>query len=136
MVKNNEKTSRHDKTGCYDGDFKNSHHQTIMTPSQIIQLQALKLKATIDGHHPQIIDSIIENPANQEGLKKDFRNVCALIPSLQFEDLERLCNLLDLSKREVISMALNVFIPMANGIVSEVDPFEAQDAVEALKESK
>jgi hypothetical protein len=107
-----------------------------MTPSQIIQLQALKLKATIDGHHPQIIDSIIENPANQEGLKKDFRNVCALIPSLQFEDLERLCNLLDLSKREVISMALNVFIPMANGIVSEVDPFEAQDAVEALKESK
>jgi hypothetical protein len=102
-----------------------------MTPSQIIQLQALKLKSTIDGHHPAIIDSVIANPANEEGLKKDFRNVCALIPSFQFEELEGLCNLLDLSKREVITMALNVFIPMAQKIVSEVNPFESEEAAKA-----
>lgn len=104
-----------------------------MTPSQVIQLQALKLKATIDGHHPRIIDSLIANPANEQELKKDFRNVCALIPSIQFEELEDLCNLLDLSKREVISMALNEFIPMANAIVKDVNPFEHEEAIKALE---
>jgi ferritin-like metal-binding protein YciE len=105
-----------------------------MTPSEIIKLQALKLKATIDGHHPQIIDSVLNNPENKEEVKKDFRNVCALITQGQFEALESLCSLLDLSKREVISMALGEFIEMANDIVSEVNPFEAQDAAEAFQE--
>lgn len=107
-----------------------------MTPSQNIQLQALKLKATIEGSHPALIDAILENPANKEGLKKEFRNVCALISIPQFESLESLCNLLDLSKREVISMALNDFIPRANAIVSEVNPFEHADAIEAIQEGK
>lgn len=107
-----------------------------MTPSEIVKLQALKLKATIDGHHPQIVDSLLNSPANQEEVKKDFRNVCALITQGQFEALESLCSLLDLSKREVINMALSEFIPMANAIISEVNPFESQDAVEAQQESK
>ena len=106
-----------------------------MTPSQIIPLQALKLKATIDGHHPQIIDSLLNNPANKEEVKKDFRNVCALISHGQFEQLESLCSLLDLSKREVIAMALGEFIPMAHALVDQVNPFEAQDAA-AAQESK
>lgn len=101
-----------------------------MTPSQTIQLQSLKLKATIEGSYPSLIDAVLENPANAEGLKKDFRNVCALISHAQFDELENLCSLLDLSKREVISMALNVFLPMANSIVQEVNPFEHQEAIE------
>lgn len=107
-----------------------------MTPSQTIQLQALKLKATIEGSHPTLIDSILDNPANKEGLKKEFRNVCALIHVLQFEELEKLCSLLDMSKREVISMALNDFIPKANAIVSEINPFEHADEIERIQESK
>jgi hypothetical protein len=103
-----------------------------MTPSQTIQLQALKLKATMEGSHPTLVDSILENPINKEELKKEFRNVCALIHVQQFGELENLCSLLDLSKREVISMALNDFIPKANAIVSEVNPFEHVD--EILKE--
>jgi N-dimethylarginine dimethylaminohydrolase len=107
-----------------------------MTPSQNIQLQALKLKATIEGSHPSLIDAILENPANKEGLKKEFRNVCALINIPQFEALESLCSLLDLSKREVISMALNDFIPKANAIVAEVNPFEHADELSSLREGK
>ena len=107
-----------------------------MTPSQIIQLQALKLKSTIDGHHPQIMDALLSKPENEEEIKKDFRNVCSLISHYQFDQLESLCSLLDLSKREVISMALSEFFPKANAIVSEVNPFEAQDAANLLKESK
>lgn len=107
-----------------------------MTPSQIIQFQALKLKSTIDGHHPTLIDAVIENPANKEELKKDFRNVCALIPSMQFERLESFCSLLDLSKREVITMALNEFFVKADAIVAEVNPFENEDAARAAMEAE
>ncbi|MDO8753664.1 MAG: hypothetical protein Q7J80_07195 [Anaerolineales bacterium] len=107
-----------------------------MTPSQTIQLQALKLKASIEGSHPTLIDAVLEDPANQEGLKKEFRNVCALIHFQQFEQLENLCNLLDLSKREVISMALNDFIPKANAIVSDVDPFEHAEEISNAQEGK
>lgn len=106
-----------------------------MTPSQIIQLQALKLKSTIDGHHPGVVDSLLANPANAEEVKKDFRNVCALISPYQFDQLENLCTLLDLSKREVISMALAEFFPKANAIVSEVNPFESEIAANLLKEA-
>lgn len=106
-----------------------------MTPSQVIQLQALKLKATIDGHHPHIIDSLLSQPENESEVKKDFRNVCALISHYQFDQLESVCSLLDLSKREVITMALSEFFPKVNAIVSEVNPFEAEDAANLLKES-
>lgn len=95
-----------------------------MTPSQVIQLQALKLKQINEGSSPGLADAVLENPINREALKKDFRNVCALIHVKQFEQLESLCGLLSLSKREVISLALEAFIPMANAIVKEVDPFE------------
>jgi hypothetical protein len=107
-----------------------------MTPSQTIQLQALKLKATMEGSHPTLVDSILENPINKEELKKEFRNVCSLIHVQQFDELENLCSLLDLSKREVISMALNDFIPKANAIVSEVNPFEHAGEIERIQESK
>lgn len=83
-----------------------------------------------------MLDAIFENPANQEALKKEFRNVCALIPAGQFDQLENLCSLLRLSKREVITMALSEFIPRANAIISEVDPFENQEVIEAAKEGK
>ena len=107
-----------------------------MTPSQTVQLQALKLKASNEGSHPAFVDVLLENPANKEGLKKDFRNVCALIHVSQFEQLENLCSLLDLSKREVISMALNDFIPKANAIVLEVNPFEYSDEIARIQEGK
>lgn len=104
-----------------------------MTPSQIIHLQALKLKSTIEGSNPSLMDAVLNNPINKEELKKDFRNVCALIHVTQFDELENLCNLLDLSKRQVISMALSDFIPMANAIVNDVNPFEHQEAINALE---
>lgn len=107
-----------------------------MTPLQTIQLQALKLKASIEGSHPTLIDAVLEDPANKEELKKEFRNVCALIHFQQFEQLENLCNLLDLSKREVISMALNDFIPKANAIVSDVDPFKHAEEILSVQEGK
>ena len=107
-----------------------------MTPSQLIQLKALQLKASIDGHHPQMMEMLLNSPENAEEVKKEFRNVCALISHYQFEELESICDLLDLSKREVIVMALTEFFPKVKAIVSDVNPFEAQDAATLVQESK
>lgn len=102
-----------------------------MSPSETIQLQALKLKATLQGSFPSVIDAIIENPANAEAVKKQFRNVCALVSVAQFDALEELCNTLSMSKREVMNLALDEFLPRARAIVNAVDPF--QDAEEIAK---
>jgi len=104
-----------------------------MTPSQTIQLQALKLKAVIDGQHSNLIDAILEDPDNKDTVKKEFRNVCALVSMPMFNELERLCSTLDMSKREFITLALSEFIPKADAIIAEVDPFEnAEEAQKAV----
>lgn len=98
-----------------------------MNPSEVIQLQALKLKSTIEGNHQRIIDTLLTDPDHKEQVDKEFRNVCALIHHSQFEKLEGICSLLDLSKREVIQMALGEFLLKADSIVSDVNPFESQE---------
>jgi hypothetical protein len=98
-----------------------------MTPSETIRLQALKLKSTIDGNHQRLIDSLLNDPANKAEVEKEFRNVCALIHNSQFQKLEGICSLLDLTKREVIQMALSEFLQKADEIVHDVNPFESQE---------
>ena len=97
-----------------------------MTPSEIIKFQALKLKSTI-GNRPLLV-ATLDNIEFGDGDKKDFRNVCSLLHVSQFDKLTELCTLLDLTKREVISMALTDFIPKAQALVDDVDPFETLDA--------
>jgi hypothetical protein len=107
-----------------------------MQPSQFIQFKALQLKMTVEGSSPSLFDSILENPVNSEALKSDFRNVCALIHQLQFQRLEEVCDLLDLSKRSVIVMALDHFFPLVDSIVSEVKPFEHEARIKSILENK
>jgi hypothetical protein len=91
-------------------------------------MQALKLKATVEGTNPTIVEAIINDPENHEILKKDLRNVCALIPVPLFEHLENLCKTLELSKREVVNLALIDFFEKADRIIEEINPFEAAHA--------
>lgn len=93
-----------------------------MTPSEVIKFQSFKLKSTLSNLF--LVEPLLENPANSEDLKKDFRNVCSLLHVSQFDQLTELCTLLDLTKREVISMALTDFIPKAQALVDEINPFE------------
>lgn len=102
-----------------------------MTPSETIHLQALKLKSTIDGNHQRLIDALLNDPDNKSEVEKEFRNVCALIHNTQFQKLEGICSLLDLTKREVIQMALSEFLQKADQIVHEVNPFESEDMATA-----
>lgn len=95
-----------------------------MNPSEIIQLHALKLK---NMHHRgntggggDVIEWVAQQ--NPEAVKAELRNICALITPGLFSDVENLCNLLDLSKREFVEMALLEFVDKANAIVREVNP--------------
>lgn len=100
-----------------------------MTPSQVIQLQALKIKATFEGFNPALTDAILNNPDNQEFIKKDFRNVCSLIPAVLFEELESVCSILELNKREIVNLALIEFLQKSRQIIDEIDPFEHKDLI-------
>lgn len=71
----------------------------------------------------------MQEPEDSELLKKDFRNVCSLLHVAQFDELTELCTLLELTKREVISMALADFTRKAKAIVEEVNPFESAAAI-------
>ena len=107
-----------------------------MKSFDIVRLQALKLKATVN--HRFLIEAAMKEPDDSESLKKDFRNVCSLLHVVQFDQLTELCTLLDLTKREVISMALADFIRKANSVVEEINPFEAASGplFEAAEEGK
>ena len=93
-----------------------------MRPSEVIKHQAYRLKATVG--HRVLIDALMNEPDQTEEGKKDFKNVCSLLHITQFDRLTDLCTQLDLTKREVISMALTEFIPRAEDWVAEIDPFE------------
>lgn len=94
-----------------------------MTPSETIRLQALKLKElNTRNMNLAMSEHLIESAVQQNPDQKELRNICALISADRFSQVEYLCNLLDLSKRVFVEMALGDFIAKANAIVEEVDP--------------
>lgn len=93
-----------------------------MNTSELIQLQALKLKQANTNSNTDLIESLLA--ANPEEAKKGMRNICALISPLLFDKVEELANLLGFSKRQLIEMALIDLVKKASEIVDQVDPFE------------
>jgi len=94
-----------------------------VNPSEIIQLHALKLKHMHHRGNSGGVD-LIEWAAQQnpEAVKAELRNICALINPSLFSEVENLCNVLELSKRQFVEMALIEFVEKANAIVREVNP--------------
>ena len=52
----------------------------------------------------------------------ELRNICALITAPLFAEVEGLANMLELSKRRIVEMALIEFLAKASEIVNEVNP--------------
>jgi hypothetical protein len=80
-----------------------------MTPREMILFHVLKLKK---------FNTILE--ADEDG----FRNVCALIPEAQFQEIETICGLLDISKRELLNLALTDFLQQIHQILRENNALE------------
>jgi len=70
-----------------------------------------------------MVDLFANDPANAEAMKKVTRNICAHISIELFNEVEGLCEMLSLSKRQFVELALSEAIAKASSVVNEVQPF-------------
>lgn len=98
-----------------------------MRTDETLLLQVLKFKQlNTKGHslgHDLIGRMVEEHPE----VKEKMRNICAFITPELFGQIENLGNLLELSKREIVEMALLDFVEKANKVIREVDPMPSQE---------
>jgi hypothetical protein len=85
-----------------------------MNLDDLIQLQALKLKASASGIRGALLESAIE--ANKEKMR---HLGIPLAPGL-FDELEDVCQKLDLTKREFVEAAIIEAVDRANKVLQAV----------------
>lgn len=98
-----------------------------MRTDDTLRLQALKLKElnTRGWSGPDLIQSLLDS--NPEEAKEKMRNICAFISPELFDQVEGVCNLLSLSKRQVVEMALIDFLAKAESIMEETGAYPGQE---------
>lgn len=100
-----------------------------MNSREILILKALQFKQLhVYGNNlgGDIIDTVLDqNPDKADELTK---NVCARVPLQLAQEMEQVGQMLDLNKREIITMALNDFMDKARAVMDEFDalPQEAK----------
>ena len=90
----------------------------IMNTRETLVLKTLTWKQTLIGSVPGgFVDRLLdENPEKADEITK---NVCARIPLQLAQEMETVGNMLDLNKREIITMALNDFLEKARDTLTE-----------------
>ena len=95
-----------------------------MKSEEMLMLQALKLKKLnskgYDG--PDLVEQLILH--NPDPTKEKLRNICAFISPELFSEIDSLCNLLDLSKREFVEMALVDLVAKAHAVIQQTNAME------------
>lgn len=92
-----------------------------MKTDELLTLQALKFKQlhTSGSSLPgSVVDHLIDSTPQ---LKEKLRNICAFITPELFEEIEGLCGVLDLSKRQFVEMALRDLVEKAKGTLHTLD---------------
>ena len=89
-----------------------------MNTREILVFKTLAWKQTLNGSgNGDLVDHLLEqNPEQADTLTK---NVCARVPLELARDMETLGGMLDLNKREIITMALNDFLDKARDTITE-----------------
>lgn len=97
-----------------------------MKTEETLLLQALKLKQL--GDHGHSLDGdIVEDMAlsNTEATKNSMRNICAFITVPLFDDVTNVCQILSLSKRQIVEMALIDVMEKAHKIINDTEALKA-----------
>lgn len=91
-----------------------------MNTRETLILKTLEFKAVNTGTNTgDFLDSLLaQNPEKADELTK---NVCARIPLQLAKDMESIGSLLDLNKREIITLAINDFLDQARATLNEFD---------------
>ncbi len=89
-----------------------------MNTRETLVFKTLAWKQTLNGSgHGDLVDHLLEqNPEQADTLTK---NVCARVPLELARDMETLGGMLDLNKREIITMALHDFLDKARDTLTE-----------------
>ena len=98
-----------------------------MTSDETLLLQALKLKQLrhegYSGNFDLVEQAMLHNPDAIE-IKEKMRNICAFVSTQMFDDIEQMCSLLNLSKRQFLQMAVIDLMHKANKIIHETKALE------------
>nr|CRY96356.1 hypothetical protein [uncultured prokaryote] len=92
-----------------------------MNFDETIRLQALRLKQlNTQGHTlgDSLVDAMLKDAP--EGTT---RNICAAVAPGLFDEVNGVCDMLEISKRRFVEMALIDAIAKASTILAEVSPF-------------
>jgi hypothetical protein len=85
-----------------------------------IQLHALKLKATVSGQGGRLLDQLLDQTDSPQ-----VRQMCAKVSSALYDDLESVCGLLDMSKREFIESAVADALQRAHEVINSTGVMES-----------
>lgn len=98
-----------------------------MNTRETLILKVLECKQLhTGGGNSQFVDALFEQ--NPEAVEAITKNVCARLPIGLVEDLEGLTALLDLNKREIITLAVRDFLDKAHATLDEFDAWPKGDA--------
>ena len=94
-----------------------------MNTREILILKTLQLKQSTEqsAFGDDLVDQILAS--NPEKADEMTKNVCARIPMHLAEQMESVGGLLNLNKREIITMALNDFLAKAAATLDEFNAF-------------
>lgn len=93
-----------------------------MNLEEMLQLQVLKFKASMDGRGP-FLEAAIDRA---DGKVKPVQ-MCAKVSPELFAQVEHVCEMLDLTKREFIEAAVVEAVQLANKYIATMpDPTEQQ----------
>ena len=91
-----------------------------MKSEEILMLQALKLKK-LNTRGYDGMDLVQHLVDQNEEAKTKLRNICAFISPELFEEINSLTNLLDLSKREFVEMALQDLVAKSHAVLEQTN---------------
>jgi hypothetical protein len=105
----------------YHGTFhKLNRKMPKMKTNEILTLQALKFKKELLAGASDLPSDAPAWMANAEPGGDNIRNICALISIPLFDEVERLCGVLRMSKRRFVELALRDFAEKANQTIDDV----------------
>ena len=98
-----------------------------MNMRETLILKALAFKQLQEGSgQGDLVDALMEQ--NVDLRETLTRNICAQIPKELYKEIEFYSSVMDLNKREIITLALNNFLDQARDTLKE---FDAMPKVEA-----
>ncbi len=100
---------------------------------QYIQHKALSFKFDDSGN---VLDVMLDKSDDGQigGIK--FKNVCAKLTEQLVDEMDGICGMLQMSKRQFIELAVIEALERCNSIFEEVDVFEYENARENARKAK